>query len=84
MGRYRHPISAAQAGGGRKAVEWERGRDPAGRERALSSRSRPRWQARGGGRRAGARRRAGVGVREREGWGGSDVTRFDWSTRTIR
>jgi hypothetical protein len=36
------------------------------RERALSPRSHPRWQARGGGRRAVARRCAGVGVRGRE------------------
>jgi hypothetical protein len=34
-----------------------------------------------GGRRAGARRRAGVG---REEWGGSDVTRFYWSTRRLK
>jgi hypothetical protein len=34
-----------------------------------------------GGRRAGARWRAGVG---REGWGGSDVACFYWSTRRLK
>jgi hypothetical protein len=85
MGGGTAPLSARR---GQEAVEWERegGMDPAGRERALSPRSHLRWQARGAGRgrRAGARRRAGVGVRGREGWGGSDVARFYWSTRTIR
>jgi hypothetical protein len=86
MGAVPPPISVVQAGGGREVVEWDRegGMDPAGRERALSPCSRLRWQARGGWRRAGARRRAGVGMRGREGWGGSDVERFYWSTRTIR
>jgi hypothetical protein len=85
-GRYRPSIGAAQVGGGWEGVDWERegGMDPAGRERALSLRFRPRWQPRGGRRWAEARRRASVGVRGREGWGGSDVARFDWSTQIIR
>jgi hypothetical protein len=50
----------------REAGERERedGSTTAGRERALSPRSRPRWQARGGGRQAVAS--VGVGGRGRE------------------
>jgi hypothetical protein len=74
------PLSARhrRETGGR---EREGGIHPVGRERTLSSRSRPCWQARGGGRRAGAKRRASVSVHGRQGWGGSDVARFDWSTQ---
>jgi hypothetical protein len=87
MGGGTTPLSTPLSARRRREVgEWERegGMDPAGRERVLSPRSHPRWQACGDGRRVGARRRAGVGVRGREGWGGSDVAYFDWSTRTIR
>jgi hypothetical protein len=82
-GRYRPPIGPAQARARREAGERERegGSSTAGRERALSPHSRPRWQTRGGGRRAVARRCAGVG---REGWGGSDVTCFYWSTWRLK
>jgi hypothetical protein len=55
----------------REAGERERegGSTTAGRERALSPRSRPRWQARRGGRRAVARRCVGAA-----GPGREDVT----------
>jgi hypothetical protein len=52
----------------------EGGIHPAGWEWGDSAWSRPRWQA-------GARRRVSVG---REGWGGSNVTRFYWSTRRLK
>jgi hypothetical protein len=82
-GRYRPPVGPAQARARWEAGERERegGSSPAGRERTLSSRSRPRWQARGGGRRAVARRCASV---RREGWGESDVARFYWSTWRLK
>jgi hypothetical protein len=75
---YRHGSGGSEAGGER---EGERRRDRSRRAGALSPHSRPHWQAREGRRRAGARRRAGVG---REGWGGSDVTRFYWSTWRLK
>jgi hypothetical protein len=55
---YRPPIGPAQAGARREAGGRERegGSNPAGREWALSPRSRPRWQPRGGGRQAGGGR----------------------------
>jgi hypothetical protein len=58
MGGGTAPLSARRR---REAGEWERegGMDPAGQERALSPRSCPRWQARGGGS-AGERGGAGV------------------------
>jgi hypothetical protein len=54
------------------------------RERAVSPRSRPRWSARPGERRARGRRERGealAGARARgESAGESDVARSDWST----
>jgi hypothetical protein len=80
MGGGTAPLSAQPR---REAGERERegGSSIAGRERALSPHSHPRWQVRGGGRRAVARRYAGVG---REWWGGSDVARLYWSTWRLK
>jgi hypothetical protein len=50
------------------------------RERAVSPRSRPRWSARPGERRARGRRGTGGARAQGESAGESDVARSDWST----